>query len=58
MYSGGHTGKISRVDLSNSRFIEEWLPEETTRGFTAAAGFTFKCPCVEVPADRDPGYRR
>jgi len=54
MYSGGYTGKILRVDLSNRTFTEETLPEEVARDFIGGAGFTVKYLYDEVPADCDP----
>ena len=54
MYSGGYTGKILRVDLSNRTFTEESLPVETACDFIGGAGFTVKYLFDEVPADCDP----
>lgn len=54
MYSGGYTGKILRVDLSNRTFTEETLPEEVARDFIGGAGFSVKYLFDEVPADCDP----
>ncbi len=54
MYSGGYTGKVLRVDLTNKTYSEEPLPAETARDFIGGAGFTVKYLFDEVPADCDP----
>jgi aldehyde:ferredoxin oxidoreductase len=54
MYSGGYTGKVLRIDLSNRTFAEEPLPVDTARDFIGGAGFTVKYLFDEVPADCDP----
>jgi hypothetical protein len=42
MYSGGYTGKILRINLSNKTAKEEALPEELARDFIGGAGFGIK----------------
>jgi aldehyde:ferredoxin oxidoreductase len=54
MYSGGYTGKVLRIDLTQRRWVEENLPVETARDFIGGAGFTVKYLFDEVPADSDP----
>ena len=54
MYSGGYTGKILRVNLTDKTFNEEPLPEQVARDFIGGAGFTVKYLFDEVPADCDP----
>ena len=42
MYSGGYTGKILRINLTNKTSKEEQLPEEMARNFIGGAGFGIK----------------
>jgi aldehyde:ferredoxin oxidoreductase len=54
MYSGGYTGKVLRVDLTEQTFSEEPLPVDVARDFIGGAGFTVKYLFDEVPAACDP----
>ena len=54
MYSGGYTGKVLRVDLTNKTYSEEPLPVETARDFIGGAGFTVKYLFDEVPGRLRP----
>jgi aldehyde:ferredoxin oxidoreductase len=54
MYSGGYTGRVLRVDLTNRTYSEEPLPVDVARDFIGGAGFTVKYLYDEVPADCDP----
>ena len=42
MYSGGYTGKVLRIDLSNKTSSEEHLSEEMALDFIGGAGFGIK----------------
>jgi aldehyde:ferredoxin oxidoreductase len=54
MYSGGYTGKILRIDLSDKTSKEEPLPEEMARDFIGGAGFGIKYLFDEVKAGTNP----
>jgi aldehyde:ferredoxin oxidoreductase len=54
MYKGGYTGKVLRVNLTDSTFKEEPLPNDIAQDFIGGAGFTVKYLYDEVPADCDP----
>jgi aldehyde:ferredoxin oxidoreductase len=54
MYSGGYTGKMLRINLSNKTWKEEPLPEEMARDFIGGAGFGIKLLFDEVKAGTDP----
>ncbi|HOQ99391.1 MAG TPA: aldehyde ferredoxin oxidoreductase family protein [Anaerolineae bacterium] len=54
MYSGGYTGKILRIDLSNRTAREEPLPEEMARAFIGGAGLGIKHIFDEVRPGTDP----
>ena len=49
MYSGGYTGKVLRVDLTNKTYSEEPLPVETARDFIGGAGFTASTSSTRCP---------
>ena len=53
MYSGGYTGKILRVNLTNKTSKEEPLPEQIAREFVGGAGFGIKYLFDEVKAGTD-----
>jgi aldehyde:ferredoxin oxidoreductase len=42
MYSGGYTGKILRIDLSNQSVKEEEVSEELARNYLGGTGFAIK----------------
>jgi aldehyde:ferredoxin oxidoreductase len=48
MYSGGYTGKILRINLTNKTSKEEPLPEAVARDFMGGAGFGIKYLFDEV----------
>ena len=54
MYSGGYTGKVLRVNLTDKTYQEESLPQEVAQDFIGGSGFTVKYLYDEVPADCDP----
>ena len=54
MYTGGYTGKVLRVNLTDKTFKEEPLPVEVAQDFIGGSGFTVKYLYDEVPADCDP----
>jgi aldehyde:ferredoxin oxidoreductase len=54
MYSGGYTGKVLRINLSDKTAQEEPLPEETARDFIGGAGFGIKYLFDEVKPGTDP----
>ena len=54
MYSGGYTGRILRINLTNKTTSEETLPEEIARDFIGGAGFGIKYLFDEVKPDTDP----
>jgi aldehyde:ferredoxin oxidoreductase len=48
MYSGGYTGKILRINLSNQSYSEEAIPDELARDYLGGAGFAIKYLYDEV----------
>jgi aldehyde:ferredoxin oxidoreductase len=54
MYSGGYTGKVLRINLSNKTSKEEQLPNEMARNFIGGAGFGIKYLFDEVEPGTDP----
>ncbi len=54
MYSGGYTGKILRINLTNQSVKESGLPLETARDFIGGSGFGIKYLFDEVKAGIDP----
>jgi aldehyde:ferredoxin oxidoreductase len=54
MYSGGYTGKVLRVNLTDKTYQEEALPADVAQDFIGGSGFTVKYLYDEVPADCDP----
>ena len=42
MYSGGYTGKILRINLTNKTAKEEKLPLEVAKNFIGGAGLGIK----------------
>ncbi len=54
MHSGGYTGKILRINLSNKTSKVESLPEEMARDFMGGAGFGIKYLYDEVKKGADP----
>jgi aldehyde:ferredoxin oxidoreductase len=48
MYSGGYTGKILRINLSNQSFKEEAVSEELVKNYLGGAGFAIKYLYDEV----------
>jgi len=54
MYSGGYTGKILRINLSNKTWKEEELSPEMAKDFIGGAGFGIKYLFDEVKAGADP----
>ena len=54
MYSGGYTGKILRINLSNETATEEPLSEEMARDYIGGAGFGIKYLFDEVKPGTDP----
>ncbi|HZJ03659.1 MAG TPA: aldehyde ferredoxin oxidoreductase family protein [Thermoleophilia bacterium] len=54
MYSGGFTGKILRIDLTNKEATTEPLSEELARDFVGGAGLGTKYLFDEVSAGVDP----
>lgn len=54
MYSGGYTGKILRINLSDKTSQEEALPEDIARNFIGGAGFGIKHLFDEVKPGTDP----
>ena len=54
MYSGGYTGRILRINLSNKTSREEQLPEEMARDHIGGAGFGIKYLFDEVEPGIDP----
>ena len=53
MYSGGYTGKVLRVNLTEKSFKEEPLPAEMARDFIGGAGFGIKYLFDELKAGTD-----
>ena len=53
MYSGGYTGKILRINLTNKTSKEEPLPEALARDFMGGAGFGIKYLFDEVKPGTD-----
>lgn len=54
MYSGGYTGKILRINLTDRSFGEEKLPPEIAREFIGGAGLGIKYLYDEVAPGTDP----
>ena len=54
MYSGGYTGRILRINLTNKTSREEPLPEKLAMDFIGGAGFGIKYLFDEVKAGTDP----
>ncbi len=54
MYSGGYTGKLLRINLSNKTAAEEPLAEEVARDFIGGSGFGLKYLFDEVKPGTDP----
>jgi aldehyde:ferredoxin oxidoreductase len=54
MYSGGYTGKVLRVNLTDKTFREEPLPEDVAQDFIGGSGLTVKYLYDLVPPDCDP----
>jgi aldehyde:ferredoxin oxidoreductase len=54
MYSGGYTGKILRINLTNKKSKEEQLPEALAWDFLGGAGFGIKYLFDEVKKGTDP----
>ena len=54
MYSGGYTGKILRINLSDQSVKIEDLPESMVRSFIGGAGFGIKLLFDEVEKGTDP----
>ncbi len=54
MYSGGYTGKILRINLTDRTSREERLSEDTARDFIGGAGFGIKYLFDEVKPGTDP----
>ena len=54
MYTGGDTGKVLRVNLTDKTYKEEPLPVEIAHDFIGGSCFTVRYLCDEVPTDRDP----
>jgi aldehyde:ferredoxin oxidoreductase len=54
MYSGGYTGKILRINLSDKTSNEEPLSEEMAQDFIGGAGFGIKHLFDEVKPGTDP----
>jgi aldehyde:ferredoxin oxidoreductase len=53
MYSGGYTGRILRINLTNKTSKEEPLPEQLARDFIGGAGFGIKYLFDEVKPGTD-----
>ena len=53
MYSGGYTGKVLRINLTNKTSKEEKLPEAIARDFVGGAGFGIKYLYDEVKPGTD-----
>ncbi len=54
MYSGGYTGNILRINLTNKTAKEEPLPEQLALDFIGGAGFGVKYLFDEVKRGTDP----
>jgi aldehyde:ferredoxin oxidoreductase len=54
MYSGGYTGKILRINLTQMTVSEEALHQEVARDYIGGAGFGIKYLFDEVPKGTDP----
>lgn len=54
MYRGGYTGKVLRINLTESKATEEALPLEAARNFIGGAGFGIKYLYDELKAGIDP----
>jgi aldehyde:ferredoxin oxidoreductase len=54
MVSGGYTGKILRINLTDKTSREEQLPEEMARSYIGGAGFGIKTLFDEVKPGTDP----
>ncbi|MGD0662990.1 MAG: aldehyde ferredoxin oxidoreductase family protein [Syntrophorhabdales bacterium] len=54
MYSGGYTGKILRINLTDKTSKEEKLPAEIARDFIGGAGFGIKYLFDEVKQGANP----
>jgi aldehyde:ferredoxin oxidoreductase len=54
MYSGGYTGKVLRINLTNKTTKEEHLPEALARDFIGGPGFGIKYLFDEVRQGTDP----
>ena len=48
MYSGGYTGKILRINLTDETSKEETIPEELVKNYLGGAGFAIKYLYDEV----------
>jgi aldehyde:ferredoxin oxidoreductase len=53
MYSGGYTGKVLRVNLTERSYKEEILPADMARDFIGGAGFGIKYLFDELSAGTD-----
>ena len=54
MYKGGYTGKILRINLTESAAQEEVLPLEVAKDYIGGAGFGIKYLFDELKAGIDP----
>lgn len=54
MYTGGYTGKVLRINLSDHSFKTESLPVEIARNFIGGAGFGIKYLFDELKPRIDP----
>ena len=54
MYSGGYSGKILRINLTDKTSKEEKLPTEVAKDFIGGAGFGIKYLFDEVKPGTDP----
>ena len=54
MYSGGYTGKVLRINLTEKTSKKEKLPLEVARDFIGGAGFGIKYLFDEVKGGTDP----
>lgn len=54
MYTGGYTGKVLRINLTDKDYAIEDLALETARNFIGGAGFAIKTLFDEIPAGIDP----
>jgi aldehyde:ferredoxin oxidoreductase len=54
MYTGGYTGQILRINLTDQTAVSETLSEEMARNYLGGAGFAIKHLFDELPAGCDP----